>query len=107
MILAVGWLGVSLIKIKLQEDIVNNEVAELEKEISGLERSNSLLEKFISMMNNPAFVEREARIKLNYKSPDENVVFVYPDTGEKTEAEEKQKENLPNYVKWFYYLISE
>lgn len=102
-----GWLTLSFIKIKLHADIVNNEVRELEAKIDNLEKGNEILEKFISFMSNPSFIERQARIKLNYKAPGEEVVFVYPDESAKTGSGslDISKQNLPNYMKWWVYLF--
>jgi cell division protein FtsB len=100
----IGWLSLSIIKIKLQENIVNEETGNLEQEISGLEKSNDILEKFIAYMNNPSFLEKEARIKLNYKAPGEEVALVYQDENKKASSSE-DFENAPNYIKWWRYLV--
>ncbi len=107
MILVIGWLALSFIKIKLHENIVNKEAEELGVKISNLEKSNSLIEKFIVYMSNPSFIERQARIKLNYKAQDEEVVFIYPDNSAKASfsSENLKNEPPPNYIKWWYYLI--
>ncbi|TSC81411.1 MAG: Uncharacterized protein G01um101420_973 [Parcubacteria group bacterium Gr01-1014_20] len=109
MILAVGWLGLSFIKIKLHDNIVNKEVWELEAKADNLEHSNSMLEKFLSYMTNPSFLERQARLKLNYKAPGEEVVFVYTDNSANisSSSQDFKNENIPNPVKWWYYLMEE
>src|SRR3989338_6359090 len=109
MILAVSWFAVSFIKIKLHENIVNTEIHELEAKIDNLEKSNGLLEKFISYMADPLFLERQVRIKLNYKSPGEEVVFVYPDNSVKIVSVsmdfKNQLSKMPNVIKWWYFLL--
>ena len=104
--LAIGWLSLSFIKIKLHDDIVNKEVLELEEKIGNLEHGNIVLEKFLSYMTNPLFLERQARIKLNYKAPGEEVVFVYTDDSASigSSSQDFTDENVPNPVKWWYYL---
>ena len=108
-ILVIGWLGFSFIKIKLQDDIVNKEVGDLETEIRSLENSNSSLDKLIGYLKHPSFLDKEARSKLNYKSPDEEVAFVYPDTSAKTSSGSFDSNGrlvpMPNYMKWFWYLM--
>lgn len=108
-ILAVGWLVISFIKIKLHENIVNIEISNLESKISDLEKSNNVLEKFISYMANPSFLERQARIKLNYKNLGEEVVFVYPDNSAKVGSSSADFRNqlaqMTNIVKWWWYLL--
>lgn len=107
MILVIGWLTLSFIKIKLHENIVNKEAEELGVKISNLEKSNNLIEKFLVYMSNPSFIERQARIKLNYKAPGEEVVFIYPDNSARASSsfENLKNENAPNYIKWWEWLL--
>ncbi|OGN00021.1 MAG: hypothetical protein A3B91_03440 [Candidatus Yanofskybacteria bacterium RIFCSPHIGHO2_02_FULL_41_29] len=108
-IVGVGWLSLSSIKIKLHSDIVNKEVADIEKKIQDLEKENGVLEKFIEYVKNPLFLEKEARLKLNYRASGETVVFVYPDEADTVASDlvdfKKQLAQMPNYVKWGYYLL--
>ena len=109
LILIIGWLSLSFIKIKLQSDIVNKEVGDLETKIGGLEESNSSLDKLIGYLKHPSFLDKEARLKLNYKSADEEVAFVYPDLNPKTSSGSPDTRELlakmPNYLKWVWYLM--
>jgi len=109
LVLIIGWLSLSLVKIKLQNDIVNKEVVDLESKIENLEDSNSSLDKLIAYLKHPFFLDKEVRLKLNYKSPDEEVAFIYPDTSAKISSGslnfDEQLARLPNYVKWFWYLM--
>lgn len=104
----IGGLIFAFIKIKAHENLVNKEVRELEKRVSEFEKNNSLLEKIISQMTHPSFLEKEARLKLNYKASGEEVVFVYPDENIKTSGHDdfsKRLAQMPNFVKWWYYLL--
>ena len=107
-VVAIGWLSLSLSNIKTQDSIVNNDISDLEREVKNIEDSNSLAEKFIGYLKHNSFLEKEARLKLNYKAIGEEVAFVYPDenkiSSSSVEAQAKL-DNLPNYAKWFYYLI--
>jgi uncharacterized protein YeeX (DUF496 family) len=108
-IAGIGWLSLSFVRIKMHEGMVNKEVGNIETKISNLEKSNSSLERFISYIKHPSFMEKEARIQLNYKAEGEEVVFVYPDTSAKAGSESddfrKQLAQMPNYLKWMYYLL--
>ncbi|MDP3697511.1 MAG: hypothetical protein Q8R55_05865 [Candidatus Taylorbacteria bacterium] len=108
-IAGISWLGFSFIKIKLQENLVNKEVRGLEAKINDLESDNSYMEKIISYLKNPSFLQKEARLKLNYKAFEEKVAFVYPDESAKAGSASndfnKQLAQMPNYVKWWYYLL--
>lgn len=108
-IAGIGWLGFSFIKIKTQENLVNKEVKILEAKVSDLEDSNSYMEKIISYLKNPLFLQKEARLQLNYKASEEKVAFVYPDESAKAGSAsnnfDKQLAQMPNYLKWVYYLL--
>jgi len=108
-IAGIGWLSLSSIKVKLHENIVNKDVAGIEEKIDNLEDDNSTLEKFIEYAKNPLFLEKEARLKLNYRAPGESVVFVYQDdsggVSSKSSDFTRQFAQMPNYLKWAYYLI--
>jgi len=107
----IGWLSLSFIKIKLQSDIVNKEVGDLEAKIQDLEDSNSSLDKLIGYLKHPSFLDKEARLKLNYKSAGEEVAFVYsdtntnPKTSSSSSDSNNQLTNISNYIKWFWYLM--
>ncbi len=108
-IAGLGWLSLSFINIKVHEDIVNKEVNNVQTKISNLQKNNSALERFISYVKHPSFLEKEARLQLNYKAAGEEVVFVYPDTNAKANSGSmdfrKQLALMPNYLKWVYYLL--
>ena len=107
-IAALGWLSLSFVKIKMQNNLVNKEAEILENKIANLETDNKSIEEYLNYLNHPSFLEREARIKLNYKSEGESVAFVYPDTNKISSQAEDFHERLkrsPNYIKWTYYLL--
>ena len=101
------WLGLSVWGIKLQEKSVNDEARNIDKKIETAKKENSNLEKYISNLQNPAFLERIARLKLNYQASGEQVVFVYRDTAPKKSSEsfEDKLKDSPNYAKWWYWLF--
>lgn len=84
-------------------------MVDLEGKIAGLERNNNTLERFIQQIANPAFLEKEARLKLNYKRSDEEVAFVYTDDAYQEDLVsadfDRQLALMPNYLKWVYYLL--
>lgn len=107
-IMAVGWLIFSSINIKTQEEIVNKEVKNLEKEISYLEGNNNSIERIISYLKHPSFLEKEARSKLNYKALNEEVAFVYPDKGRIGSVSVGSENNLndePRYREWLRWFM--
>jgi len=107
-IAGIGWFGLSLIRVGVQKGMVIKEVRGLEAKIQNLEKDNSNLKKFVEYVKNPWFVEKEARLKLNFKAPGEEVVFVYPDSGFPNPSPDdfqKRLARIPNWMKWTYYVL--
>ncbi|MDP3697872.1 MAG: septum formation initiator family protein [Candidatus Taylorbacteria bacterium] len=107
-IAVLGWLSLSFIRIKMQSSLVNKEAKILEDKINNLETANNSIEAYLKHLDQPSFLEREARLKLNYKIEGEGVAFVYPDTkkiSSKSEDFFERFSRLPNYTKWIYYLL--
>lgn len=97
-----------MVKIKMQAGLVNKEAAILENKIADLEKDNESIEEYLNHLSYPSFLEKEARLKLNYKLEGESVAFVYPDTSQPTSSSDEfyiQFSQLPNYTKWIYYLL--
>ena len=100
-----AWLGLSALELNSQKDSIHEEAKNLETKIGNTEKGNSNLEKIISYLRNPSFREKEARLKLNYKTPDENVAFVYRDaSAQKTSVSFEELDNMKFYEKWWYWL---
>lgn len=59
-----------VLAINKETDNLRKKIAETNKNIAELEESKKYLQ-------DPAYLERQARIRLNYKKPNEKVVFVY------------------------------
>src|SRR3989344_1794274 len=58
---------------------VQKQASGVEKTIKTLEERKEELERNSAYLNSEAYLERQARLKLNVKKPDEKVVFVYKD----------------------------
>jgi cell division protein FtsB len=59
-----------------QKRAIDKEIAELEQQVSSFENKNSSLRQVLDYMQSEQFVEEEARSKLNYKKPGEQVVVI-------------------------------
>ncbi len=81
----------------------------MEAKIKEVQEDTDYLNKFLDYFKTPAFLEKEARLKLNYKDPGEEVVFIYKDKSPKKESDSITLEELlariPNYKKWMLYLL--
>ncbi len=89
--------------------MADREVKNVESKIKEVQNDTDYLNKFLDYFKTPAFLEREARLKLNYKSQGEEAVFIYKDKNTKKALEsisfEELLGKLPNYKKWGLYLL--
>ena len=103
------WLILSSINLKSQRTMVGKEVGNVEAKINEVQKDTDYLNKFLAYFKTPAFLEKEARLKLNYKAQGEEVVFIYKDKNPKKESDSISLEELlakmPNYKKWALYLL--
>ena len=106
-VIALG-LVLSSVSISLQREEIDREVANVESKIEEVQDDTNYLNKFLAYFKTSAFLEKEARLKLNYKAQGEEVVFVYKDKSVKKESSsigfEELLGKMPNYKKWFWYL---
>ena len=105
-IILVGCLVFYLLGLNVRRAEFQRVVSDVEQKIQEAERGKNYLEKFITYFKSPQFLEKQARIKLNYKSPDEEVVFVFRDPNPKTEENlDNWLLGVPNYRKWWAYIL--
>lgn len=79
LVVLISWLGGNLIQVELSKREVERKIAGLENKVGEIENSNRSLEEYLANLSNPNFLDKEARIKMNYKSVDEQVVFFFED----------------------------
>lgn len=101
------WLGNGLVKLNDRKIIVEQEIKTNENKVAEAQQNTDEIAEFITNFENPAFLEREARMKLNYKSVDEEVAFIYRDTEKKASSQsfEDILKSMPNWKKWQLYLF--
>lgn len=106
LIVLVGCLVFYLLGLNIRRAEFQQAVSDVEQKIQEAERGKTYLEKFITYFKSPQFLEKQARVKLNYKSPDEEVVFVFRDPNPKQEtAAANRLDQAPNYRKWWFYVL--
>ena len=103
------WLTLSSVNLNSQRSLVEKDVKNVEAKTNEVQDDMDYLNKFLAYFQTPAFLEKEARLKLNYKAQGEEVVFIYKDKSVKKASESVSFEELlgrlPNYKKWFLYLL--
>lgn len=103
------WLALSSVNLASQRNVVDKDVKNAEAKIKKVQNDTDYLNKFLAYFQTPAFLEKEARLKLNYKVQGEEVVFIYKDKNTKKVSDsisfEELLVKLPNYKKWFLYLL--
>ncbi len=103
------WLGYRSWQIRGQRADSDVQVKDLESRATDLEQNNQFLASSSVYFASDAYLERQARLKLNYKLPDEQVAFVYKDTSVKIASPSQefkaQLAEMPNWKKWWYYLL--
>ncbi len=108
-VIAIGFFLILIIKLQPSLETVTKEADNLDQKIAEVEKSSSEMEKIKDYLNSAAYLERQVRIKLNYKKPDESAIFVYQNPHQKpaeTSGAAKSSTILPNWQKWLEYLLS-
>src|SRR3989338_7163901 len=97
------WILFSVVSTKVEKDEVKKEETAIENKIIGMKLDNELLKGYIVNFENQKFLEKEARLRLNYKLSGEEVVFVYRDANsQKASSSEELSTTDPfNYMKWW------
>ena len=104
----VFFLVLSIVKLWPQKTIIDARLQNLEGKMAETEKSNMDLARLLGYFKSRSYLEREAKLKLNVRRPDENVVFIYEDekeNGIETDKESLVLEGLTNFEKWIKYLF--
>ncbi len=106
LIVVAGSLVFSLVDLNARRAQLETAVSDMNQKIKDAERSKAYLERSAAYFGSPEFLEKQARAKLNYKSADESVVFVFRDPSQKPSPDDGARpDNAPNYLKWWYYVL--
>lgn len=105
LVFLIAVFSLSLIRINSERLSVKEEVQVMENKIEDAQKDQDYLKKTVSFLTDRSFLERQARAKYNFKYPGEEVAFVYPSEATISSANESTIKNLPNYAKWWYYLL--
>lgn len=98
------WLGASAYRVYRQRSAVMAQLGDIESKVSNLEQDNQRLASSSAYFASGEYLEREARLKLNYKPADEQVAFVYQSTASGSPAPSASA-SVPFWRSWFDYLF--
>lgn len=90
---------------------VKKDLDRLNAEVMNLNKQKEDLDKLLDYYKNESNLEKEARIRLNYKKEGEKVVVILPTATTSSGGNETiftpfvSDENLPNYKQWWYYFF--
>jgi cell division protein FtsB len=114
----VGLVIIILISIPLAKNVsqryrTNNDIINLQKEISAQEKNNSLLKNMISYKQSDQFVEEKARLNLGYKKPGEQLVIIQKQNATDNIGSANEIDSLAqgnnqansNFLKWMKYFF--
>ena len=106
LIVLTGSLVFSLVDLNVRRAGFETAVSDMNQKIKEAERSKAYLERTAAYFQSPEFLEKQAREKLNYKSADESVAFVFRDPNPKQGLDDGTSlNNAPNHIKWWYYVL--
>jgi len=112
LIILVALISWSILKQVSKKKEIQKEILKLEEEASRISQENILAQERISYFESSEYKEREAKEKLNLKSPEEEVVIVKPGVIKKEEENEIEPVNPvlknhnleSNFIKWWRYF---
>ncbi len=71
------WFGLLSLNVDVRHERLRMSLDDMERKIRNTERSNTYMAQYGDYLKSEAFLEKQTRLRLNYKAPDEQVVFVY------------------------------
>lgn len=107
LLILVAGLFFAMFNIHGQKLSMEQENRDWEAKIGSLRQENEYLQKFGDYFKSFAFLEKEARKRLNFKAPGEEVVFVYDTTAQSSRSHDftLRLKTMANWEKWMYYIL--
>jgi len=103
------WMGFAVFNIRAERKRTEEQVANVQAKLEQLKNDNNHLSRVVTYLRNPQYLARLAREKLNYKTTDEEVVYVYPEEKKATASVGELKVDalgtLEKVKKWWYSLV--
>ncbi|MDD2753583.1 MAG: septum formation initiator family protein [Candidatus Portnoybacteria bacterium] len=115
LLLAFTWLSLVLVKAFYKRRQMDQEIGALKAEIDKMDKKGQELDQLLSYFNSQAYLEKEAKDKLNLKKEGESVVIVpdvsadQPGAAEQNNSNQTPQPSEPaknnNPVKWWKFLF--
>ncbi len=99
LVLVIGFLITTNIKISRRRAELTNRIVTLKQEIGILEGKREELKEKISQAGSEEYLEKVARDQLDMKAPGEEVVVITREDEEEKEEEEKEKRGWWEWIK--------
>lgn len=111
-IVVAGFFGEKIYSEYKRDSKIKGEIDALKAEAEKIRRNNDDLKEKITFFESSEFQEWEAKKKLNYQRPEENVAVVKPspsgqaaETSEPVNVKEEPSDNISNWKKWWNYFF--
>jgi cell division protein FtsB len=106
---AIGFVSYKTLQETQRKKQIEQEISALREEAEKVRKENQDILEKIAYFESPEFQEWEAKSKLNFQRPDENVVIVKPSPSQESNTEKnelinesvKPLEKIPNWKKWW------
>lgn len=100
----------SLAKEIIRKNEINNEIAQLQAEITALESQNTEMDDMLKYLNSSNFLEKEAKERLSLQEQGEKIVML-PNSGENQKVFQDDKSGIQtrdssNPQKWKKYFLN-
>jgi len=93
-----------LIKNFSKQRVINSELEELKTEIAQFEKNNLDLQTLMDYLQSEEALQEQARVNLNLKKADEEVIVIEPFMAQDDVIEFEEKESN-NRQRWFNYFF--
>lgn len=112
---AILFAAISLFDVVGKKQKVESEIGQLNKEQETLLERKNELANLLDYFQDPRFIEKEARRRLNFQKPGEKVVIIMDEKKSESrpillEIDEKKNQaikgkSLSNIFQWFYLIF--
>lgn len=104
-LVAIFFLAAALLRMQPQKVVVEKKIKNFQDKIFELEKSNADLARLLDYFKSDAYLEREAKLKLNVRRPEEQVVFLHKDDVSQKTASSAEADAFSGWRGRFHSLV--